>query len=147
MNARRCFGRRVRWGTIVFTAAICILLLLLIVFPVRFISADKMSRAESQGILLVDSSVVLMPELSEPPPLDLSGLSSSEQKDQYKEMKEMYLHSVSKFTQKIIQIHADKYVVDQVQSLGTGMYIVDLSSGRYLIMVVGKKVVLKAKIG
>lgn len=143
MNARRYLRRLTRWAAIVLTAVVCVLLLLLLIFPIRYISADTIRRERSDGVLLMDS----MPELPEPPQSELSRLPHNEQKRLYEELKGNYLHSVSEFTQKVTQSYTDRYVIERVQSSGTGAYIVDLSSGRYLIIVVGKRMILKVKIG
>lgn len=135
MKTRRHLRRFARWVAIVLITMLCTLLLLLIIFPIRFVNVDRQGRTEFYDIA------------SQGEPHSLSGfseLSRKEQIERYIEWRRQYLQ---KWIENQVREQRDYFITESVKSLGRGAYIVDLSSGKYLFVIFNNKIILKIKIG
>lgn len=135
VKTRRQFRRFARWVAIVCVTMLCALLLL-IIFPIRFVNADKQGhRGVSFGIA------------SRGEPHSLLGFSELSREEQMQRYMEWRRQELWESIEKQLRDCRDHFVIDSVKSSGRGVYIVDLSRGRYLIIVVGNRMILKVKIG
>jgi len=94
--------------------------MLIIIFPVRFISV---SETEYPSFLSLGST-----RLSQ------------------KDLRKQYLQSVLEESLKNTQRYVEEYAVDRARSSGTGIYVIKLGSGKRLVVVCGRKVILNLKI-
>jgi len=115
---------------------LCTLLLLLIIFPIRFANVDSQVRPE-----------VLYNTTSKGSPRSTSGFWVLSQEAQIVRYMEWHRQNLQKQIEKQIQDMRDHLITESVRSSGRGMYIVDLSNGKYLLLVFKNKIILKIKIG
>lgn len=109
--------RRSAWILVVL---LCVLLMLIIMFPVRCISVSESGYPSFLSL----------------------GSTNLSQKDPRKQ----YLQSVLEESLKNTQRYVEEYAVDRARSSGTGIYVIKLGSGKRLVVVCGRKVVLNLKI-
>lgn len=109
--------RRSAWILVVL---LCVLLMLIIMFPVRCISVSESGYPSFLSL----------------------GSTNLSQKDPRKQ----YLQSVLEESLKNTQRYVEEYAVDRARSSGTGIYVIKLGSGKRLVVVCGRKVILNLKI-
>lgn len=133
VKTRKRFRRSARWVAIVCFAMLCTLLLLLIIFPVRFIDADRQGHTEVSSATKV-------------PPHSLLGFSELSREEQIKRYIEWRRQDLQEQIQKQICARRDHFIIESVKSFGRGVYIVDLSKGKYIFIVFNNKIILKVKL-